>query len=1244
MRLRLLLILACLLVVTAIVAPLVLVWSALYTTAGLQFVVRHLPERLGPVRLVITGIQGTVAHGLTVERVEVDHELVHLTFEGISGRVALMPLLLQTIRVRSGSVHSALVEVKRRTHPSTPGPAQFLPRWMIISVDAGHVDDARLSVYNGFRLEARSLEGAAVIRRRYIRFFQADGQLEDAHISAIGELRAADPLGLAVKGRLDWTPPGQPGWTLTGSARGDLNALSVVAHTTSPFRADVTGQLLELTSRWHWVGDATVQDFDLAAWGASGPLGHMSGHVAGAGDEHGFTAHGPVTPAGLHAGAFDTEFAGSYADHVLTATRMDVRHVGSGAHASGAGTIAIVDHGPRLELSGTWTDFRWPLTGRDPAVRSAAGSFTLSGILPYRVHVAGSARAADLEAMPLDVTGTLDKDRFEYERAEVDLFGGHASVRGLVTWTPQETWSVSGRVTGINPAALRPDLPGSLSFDIGASGRGFDTKGDLSAAFSGVSGKLRGEPASGSGTVTRAGATWGFSSVRVALGGTSLALDGHVAERLDLRFAFAARDLSLLAPGSRGELKASGSVHGTLDDPAIVASAHGGDLDAFGIKLETFDAEINFDPGAPQQESNVDVRLRKLAYRSRILDSVTLALTGPPANYDVRFAASATGLAVGAEARGPYGHGLFKGQLTALTISGNEQLHLSLERAVDLTLSLGHARVEWLCLVGTPGSMCADGDWTPARWASTLMANQLPLNTLTAGMTPLVEYVGTASVLARLSGDAAVPIQGTVRAELANAQINHKLASHKIEHTRIGSGTVNVTATPTLINARADVGDGQVGTLHARLDVQRNAAAWPDMPVSGELHIQGDESGLVSLYVPDIDRAAGHFSADAQVAGTLGAPRLAGSVRLTDGSIDVYQVNLSMREVTMEARLGEGGVDFQGSAHVGAGSVTASGHVEWRKLLPYGKFHLQGTNLRVADVPEAQIDASPDLDFTITGRRIEVTGKVAVPYAKIQPMDITNSVRASPDEVLVGSDVEDPAKRFEVMSDITLTLGDKVNIDAAGLTGRLVGSVTVRSGYDTFTRGTGELSVAEGKYTAYARKLDIDRGRLIFTGGPIDDPGIDVRAVKEFPDVKAGINVRGTLLQPRITFFSDPPLPQSQIASLILAGGSFESAQNQGRAGGAGSAALGQGAALLAAQLGSRVGLPDVSLETDPIANETSLVLGHYLSPRLYVSYGVSLTEQLNTFKARYTLGDHWTMRIELGTARGADFVYSIEK
>jgi len=229
-------------------------------------------------------------------------------------------------------------------------------------------------------------------------------------------------------------------------------------------------------------------------------------------------------------------------------------------------------------------------------------------------------------------------------------------------------------------------------------------------------------------------------------------------------------------------------------------------------------------------------------------------------------------------------------------------------------------------------------------------------------------------------------------------------------------------------------------------------------------------------------------------------------------------------------------------------------------------------------------------------------------------------------------------ERFEVLSTITLVLGDRVNVDAMGLTGRLTGSVTVRSGFDAITRGNGELSVAEGRYSAFARQLDIQRGRLIFTGGPITDPGIDVVAQKVFPGVTAGVIVRGTLAQPHISFFSDPPLTQQQIASLILAGGSIESAQN------ASNAALGQGAALLAAQLGSRVGIPDVSLETDPIVNETSLVLGRYLSPRLYVSYGVSLTQQLNTFKMRYTLGDHWTIRTEVGQAYGADLVYTISK
>jgi translocation and assembly module TamB len=1239
---RLLLIIASITVAAAILVPAVLLWSALFTTTGLEFLVRHIPRQLGPVSLEITGVSGTIAAGVHVERVEIGHDLVHVEIEGIEGRVALAPLVLQTIHVRSGSVKSARIEVKRRTKPSTPGPPAFLPRWLIISVDEARIGNATLTVYNGFHLAADDILGAAVVRHSYIRFFQADARLGSARISATGDLRATDPLGMDLRGHLDWSPDGQPPWTLGGTVRGDLDALNLVAHVVSPFRADFSGQALTLTSHWQLVGDVAVQDFNLAAFGMSSPLGSITGHLAGAYDETGFSVHGPLNPTGLHAGVFDAQLTGSFASHVLTARHMQLRHLSSGARASGAGTIAIVEHGPRLDLKGEWRDFRWPLLGRDAAVRSPAGSFSLAGVLPYEVHIAGSNHAASLPEMSLEAVGTLGKDSFSFDRAEVELYGGHASVSGRVVWSPQQSWAVSGRLTGIDTAALRPDLPGSVSFALDASGRGFDTRGDMRAAVSGVSGRLRGLAASGGGTLMHSGTSWDFSNVRVALGGTSFALDGHLDSRrdrrVDLRFALATRDLSLLASGSHGVIRASGSVSGTLAEPAIVATAHGSGIDYQGVKLDGLDADVNFRPGVRLEESKVDVHLHNLTVDGRTVQSVLLTLTGPPSNYTVRLAATATGLSMSAQVSGPYEQGVFTAQLTALNITGNEQLKLALELPVGLTVSASRVLVEWMCLVGTPASMCADATWTPTEWAATVMTNGLPLQTLTAGATPAVSYLGTVSALAHLSGGADTPLTGTLRAQLANAVIDHRLASRKIEHTRIGSGTITASATPTQLSVQADLGEGGIGTMHGELEAQRTGASWRDMPVSGEVRAQTKELDLITLYVPDIDRAAGGLDADIRVSGTLGAPSLAGRVRVSDGEIDLYQVNLSLRQIALQARLSDDGIDFDGSAHAGSGAVAANGHLEWRKLLPYGKFHLEGSNLRVVDVPEAQIDASPDLDFTVTGRKIEVTGTVSVPYAKIQPKDITQAVRASPDEVIVGSEPDDASKRFEVLSTITLTLGDKVNIDALGLSARLTGSVTIRNGYDPITRGTGELSVAQGQYTAYARKLDIQRGRLIFSGGAITDPGIDVRAQKQFPDVTAGVNVRGTLLAPHISFFSDPPLPQTQIASLILAGGSLESAQN------AQNAALGQGAAILAAQLGSHVGIPDVSLETDPIANETSLVLGRYLSPRLYVSYGVSLTEQLNVFKMRYTLGDHWTIRTEAGTAYGADLVYAIDK
>src|SRR5690606_24527822 len=310
---------------------------------------------------------------------------------------------------------------------------------------------------------------------------------------------------------------------------------------------------------------------------------------------------------------------------------------------------------------------------------------------------------------------------------------------------------------------------------------------------------------------------------------------------------------------------------------------------------------------------------------------------------------------------------------------------------------------------------------------------------------------------------------------------------------------------------------------------------------------------------------------------------------------------------------------------------------------PFGKLRVEGERLQIVNVPEARILASPELDFVIAGRRIDVTGEVRLPFANIEPADLTSAVLSSGAEVLVGEEPIDPSQRWNIHSNIRLVLGDEVRLESLGLSARLGGAIEVRTDADQASRGLGELVVSEGRYAALGRLLDIERGRLIYNNVPLNDPAIDLRAQKVFPDVIAGVNVRGSLRAPRLTFYSEPSLPQSQIASLILAGGSIESLSDSQAPGAARNDLLAQGGAILAQRVGTQVGVDDVGIESD-IHNQASLVLGKYLSDRLYISYGISLAEAINTLKLRWTISDRWTIKTEAGQERSADIVYTLKK
>jgi translocation and assembly module TamB len=215
----------------------------------------------------------------------------------------------------------------------------------------------------------------------------------------------------------------------------------------------------------------------------------------------------------------------------------------------------------------------------------------------------------------------------------------------------------------------------------------------------------------------------------------------------------------------------------------------------------------------------------------------------------------------------------------------------------------------------------------------------------------------------------------------------------------------------------------------------------------------------------------------------------------------------------------------------------------------------------------------------------------------------------------------------------------------------------------------------DGRYQAYGQNLDIESGRLIFDGGPVTKPAVDLYASRRpTQDITVGVRVRGTLDKPQLTLQSDPVMAREQQLSWLLLGRPLDQNSSSDLSA-ISSAALSLGLSggdYFAQKLGKTVGLDQISLGQGPVsgsdvaasattiqgsqaaqnapntagytAQAAQLTLGKYLTPRLFVSYGVSLFQPGQTFRMLYDLGGGFKLQTESGVASGGDLIYTFEK
>jgi translocation and assembly module TamB len=239
---------------------------------------------------------------------------------------------------------------------------------------------------------------------------------------------------------------------------------------------------------------------------------------------------------------------------------------------------------------------------------------------------------------------------------------------------------------------------------------------------------------------------------------------------------------------------------------------------------------------------------------------------------------------------------------------------------------------------------------------------------------------------------------------------------------------------------------------------------------------------------------------------------------------------------------------------------------------------------------------------------------------------------------------------MDIFAKVEVILGDDVQVEAAGFKGKLQGSLTVEQTPQLSPRGSGTIQVAAGDYRIYGQDLAIERGRVLFSGGPIDNPGLDLRVSRSYKenseDISVGAQISGTLRAPHLELFSQPAMPDSSIISYLIFGRAPDTTSETENAllYQAASALATTGSSSTVKNISDTLGLDELSLKGGQSLNDAALVIGKYLSPELYISFGIGLFEAAETFNLRYKITDRLSLESSTsGDQSGADVIYTIE-
>lgn len=423
-----------------------------------------------------------------------------------------------------------------------------------------------------------------------------------------------------------------------------------------------------------------------------------------------------------------------------------------------------------------------------------------------------------------------------------------------------------------------------------------------------------------------------------------------------------------------------------------------------------------------------------------------------------------------------------------------------------------------------------------------------------------VPQIHLPQILERLGQDEA-PVSGTVRATVAaHGTIDELTASLSVVANNLKAVAAadvqpaDVSLNLTLANDRLTA-DGRItqprinpliisgGIPFDLAEIRRTQKIPPDTPLDLDIRMVDSSLGFVASLVPAIRYLQGTAGVDISVSGTVANPRLSGTVDADIKNLSLHNeglppiTNVVVRIDSTTERLTVS--QFRGE--MGGGVFGAEGSVDFSNIerpvfdLAFGTrnalvFQDEAITLRIS----SRIDLDGPIDAATVSGDVFVTRSRFYKDIDILPIGLPGRPAPQPPEAPQAPGISRPPLR-DWKFDIDVQTADPFLVQGNLANGRIVVDLHIGgTGMNPWVDGSVHLE--QLRTSLPFSTLEIDNGLVYFTRDRPFLPQFDIRGTSQIRDYDITAYVYGTMSDPKAEFTSNPPLPQTEIVTLIATG------------------------------------------------------------------------------------------------------------